>query len=61
MPTTGWLTPRCSIFAISRGSATSDDDAGDHRRDHGEVEPVGAVVPAGARGGRAGLPVGEGS
>ncbi len=26
MPTTGLLTPRCSIFAISRGSADSEEE-----------------------------------
>lgn len=26
MPTTGRLTPRCSILAMSRGSADSDDE-----------------------------------
>ena len=26
MPTTGLLTPRCSIFAMSRGSADSDEE-----------------------------------
>ncbi len=26
MPTTGLLTPRCSIFAMSRGSADSEEE-----------------------------------
>jgi hypothetical protein len=26
IPATGWLTPACSILAISRGSAVSDED-----------------------------------
>ncbi len=32
MPTTGRETPRCSIFAMSRGSADSDDDVERMRR-----------------------------
>jgi hypothetical protein len=26
IPAAGWLTPACSVFAISRGSVVSDDE-----------------------------------